>query len=120
MARLLIVDDNAGLLALWAKLFMAAGHQVSTASNITDGAALLRSERPQIVITDLRLPDAGDGLDFVRTVAGASIATDIVVIAGWPEEIRGRPEEKLITRLLSKPVHPAVLLRTVDELSRAA
>jgi hypothetical protein len=43
-----------------------------------------------------------------------------VVIAGWPEDIRGRPEEKLISRLLAKPVHPSILIRTVEELSGAA
>jgi len=117
---MLIVDDNQDLLKLWTKVFGALGHQVATACDALEAARLLTSLCPEVVVTDLRLPNLGDGLGLVRAAVAPQVSAKVVVIAGWPEDIRGRPEEKLISRLLVKPVQPSVLIRAVAELSGAA
>jgi two-component system, OmpR family, KDP operon response regulator KdpE len=72
-ARILIVDDEPGILATMAPLLRARGYEVATAT--TGHAALDAVDRqpPQLVILDLGLPDL-DGVDVCRRLCeGRSI-----------------------------------------------
>ncbi|MCU0968744.1 MAG: sigma 54-interacting transcriptional regulator [Rubrivivax sp.] len=67
-AHVLLVDDDADLLRLLAMRLTAAGHRVSMAESAEAALALLARERPQVVVSDVRLPGA-DGLvlfDHIR------------------------------------------------------
>jgi two-component system cell cycle response regulator DivK len=55
--RALVVDDNPNSLLLEKDLLEAAGFVVFVAENGTNGIALARKERPDIIIMDMRLPD---------------------------------------------------------------
>lgn len=59
--RLLVVDDDADMLRLLSMRLQAAGYRVSTAGSAEAALALLDTERPQLVISDVRLPGR-DGL----------------------------------------------------------
>jgi two-component system response regulator GlrR len=59
--RLLVVDDDADMLRLLSMRLQAAGYRVSTAGSAEAALALLEMERPQLVISDVRLPGR-DGL----------------------------------------------------------
>jgi two-component system, NtrC family, response regulator GlrR len=60
-ARLLVVDDDADMLRLLSMRLQAAGYRVSTAASAESALAQLDRERPQLVISDVRLPGR-DGL----------------------------------------------------------
>jgi two-component system, NtrC family, response regulator GlrR len=60
-ARLLVVDDDADILRLLSMRLQAAGYRVSTAASAESALAQLDRERPQLVISDVRLPGS-DGL----------------------------------------------------------
>src|SRR4051794_41817542 len=64
-ARILIVDDEPGILATMAPLLRSRGYEVSTAT--TGHAALDAIDRqpPNLVILDLGLPDL-DGVEVCR------------------------------------------------------
>jgi two-component system cell cycle response regulator DivK len=55
--RALIVDDNENNLMLEKDLLEVAGFEIFEAKNATDGIAIARKERPDIIIMDVRLPD---------------------------------------------------------------
>ncbi|MGV3493081.1 MAG: sigma 54-interacting transcriptional regulator, partial [Ramlibacter sp.] len=59
--RLLVVDDDADMLRLLSMRLQAAGYRVSTAASAEAALAQLDVERPQLVISDVRLPGR-DGL----------------------------------------------------------
>jgi two-component system response regulator GlrR len=59
--RLLVVDDDADMLRLLSMRLQAAGYRVSTAASAESALAQLELERPQLVISDVRLPGL-DGL----------------------------------------------------------
>lgn len=60
-ARLLVVDDDADMLRLLSMRLASAGYRVSTAGSAEAALAQLDIERPQLVISDVRLPGK-DGL----------------------------------------------------------
>jgi two-component system response regulator GlrR len=60
-ARLLVVDDDADMLRLLSMRLQAAGYRIATAASAESALAQLEFERPQLVISDVRLPGR-DGL----------------------------------------------------------
>ena len=62
-ARILVVDDDADLLRLLSMRLHAAGYQVSAVASAEAALAQLAVERPQLVLSDVRLPGR-DGLSL--------------------------------------------------------
>lgn len=60
-ARLLVVDDDPDMLRLLSMRLNAAGYRVATAASAETALAQLELERPQLVLSDVRLPGR-DGL----------------------------------------------------------
>ncbi|MCD6079605.1 MAG: putative response regulator, NtrC [Ramlibacter sp.] len=60
-SRLLVVDDDADMLRLLSMRLQAAGYRVATAASAESALAQLELERPQLMISDVRLPGL-DGL----------------------------------------------------------
>lgn len=60
-ARLLVVDDDPDMLRLLSMRLNAAGYRVATAVSAETALAQLELERPQVVLSDVRLPGR-DGL----------------------------------------------------------
>ena len=56
-ARILVVDDEPDLRTLYELTLLRDGHHVTTAANLAQASALLASQRFDVLITDMRLPD---------------------------------------------------------------
>ena len=70
--RILVVDDEPDLRALYEITLMRAGYQVFTAEDMEGARALLRSQQFDLLITDISLADFEIGLrDFVSNVENA-------------------------------------------------
>lgn len=67
--RVLVVDDDQAICVVVSEALRRAGHEVKIAGTIADRAGMLASFRPDILITDVKLPD-GDGLDDVHSIIG--------------------------------------------------
>ncbi|MHB8874410.1 MAG: response regulator transcription factor [Myxococcaceae bacterium] len=67
MARVLIVEDEADLASLLVYNLKAAGHEASVASSGAAAISAFKSERPELVLLDLMLPDM-PGLEVVRFI----------------------------------------------------
>src|SRR5262245_33354994 len=57
MASILIIDDEPELRDVFASILEKAGHEVLLASGARDGLAAFSRHRPDVVITDVILPD---------------------------------------------------------------
>ena len=55
--KALVIDDNGNNLLLEKDLLEVAGFKVFEAENATDGIAMARKEKPDIIVMDVRLPD---------------------------------------------------------------
>jgi two-component system response regulator YesN len=59
------------------------GFQITgEADNGEDALALIREKKPQLVITDIRMPVL-DGIGLIQTVAGEGLDTNFIIISGY-------------------------------------
>jgi CheY-like chemotaxis protein len=117
MARVLLVDDDAGGLEIRKMLLEREGHRVATASDAAAARDRFRETAPECVILDLRLPSPEDGLALVREFRQAGPDVRIIVLAGWSADLEGRPEQELVDEVLAKPVRSE---RLSDALKKRA
>jgi two-component system, NtrC family, response regulator HydG len=80
-ARVLIVDDEADALTNWSRVLEGAGHACMTATDGQQALTLLQGERPDVVLTDLRMPGA-DGITVLNRALELDPDAAVVVITG--------------------------------------
>ncbi|MDE3161351.1 MAG: response regulator [Acidobacteriota bacterium] len=121
MARILLADDDARQLQLRARLLEASGHEVSLAGHASEVIPYLATS--EVVIIDLRFPnsqgqpDAAEGLKLIRQIRESGCRAPVIVISGWPEDLSGTPEERMVSRVMQKPVAIESLLGAIAELA---
>ncbi|MBI2867306.1 MAG: response regulator [Chloroflexi bacterium] len=76
--RILVVDDEPGVLALLHDWLTAAGYQVDTALSAQEGLDLFNARRPALAIIDLLMPQV-NGLELCKGIRAVS-STPIIVL----------------------------------------
>ena len=79
--RILVVEDEQYVRESLTAYLDDIGYRVVTAENGLSGLELFRSQHPDIVMTDLRMP-VMDGFELVKAIAAESEFTPIVVVSG--------------------------------------
>ena len=69
--RVLVVDDEADIRELLDLTLARMGLQADCAGSLAEARRFLASQRYQLCLTDMRLPD-GEGLELVRHIFGLS------------------------------------------------
>jgi CheY-like chemotaxis protein len=105
MARILIVEDDAGQLDIRKQILEHAGHQVVTAQDGSE--ALERWQGCPVVVMDLRLPEPEDGLRLIHEIAGRA---RIIVLSGSQMD-PALPVDEFLT----KPCPSKRLLESIDK-----
>jgi CheY-like chemotaxis protein len=113
VAQVLVVDDDPDQITIRRTLIEHAGHQVRTASGPDQARQCFQEQEPDCVIMDLRLPRAEDGLALIRDLRTASPTVRLLVLSGFPADLRARPEANLVNRVLTKPCRSDQLLRLI-------
>jgi DNA-binding response OmpR family regulator len=113
MAILLVVDDDAAALEIRKLVLERRGYTVVTATDARAARAAFLESTPDVVITDLRLPDPEDGLTLIRELRAAREHLNIIVLCGNGADIEGRAEAAMADAILTKPVRSEVLLRAL-------
>lgn len=113
-AHVLIVEDNALVTSATRIILEDAGFRVSTAARVAEAFALCRSNPPDAILLDLRLPD-GDGLSLLKQLRDHAMALPVVVaLTGRDEpEIRARCLRAGCVDVLVKPVEVRTLAARV-------
>jgi two-component system, OmpR family, KDP operon response regulator KdpE len=84
MTRVLVIDDEEPILRALRINLTARHYEVATAADGASGLAAMASDRPDVLILDLGLPDM-DGTEVIRGVRGWT-ATPIIVLSAWGQE----------------------------------
>jgi len=84
-ARILVVDDDEGLLILMAESLRAEGYEVATADSGRAALAWVNGHRPDLMILDLKLRDL-EGPVLVKKLRGAAATVPFVVVTGQGNE----------------------------------
>jgi two-component system, OmpR family, response regulator PrrA len=117
-ARILVVDDEADLVATYERLLRRRGYRVDAAGSKSAGLYIVQRILPNLVITDLRLPD-GDGLDVVRAARALPPAPPVVVVTAYSSDTaRQAALAAGASAFVAKPFSAANLAGLVDRLLR--
>ena len=130
MAKVLVVDDDAGIRQAMQLALEAAGHEVLTAASKEEGEAAALANRPDLMVVDVMMPMGTEGFHLVwklRQVEDQAVrGVPIIMATGihqttklrfYPEQTDGtyQPGEFLpVQGWLDKPVKVEELLQTIQ------
>ncbi len=117
MRRVLLVDDDPDQLAVRKLVFETAGYSVDTALSAPAAVDAAAAAPPDIVVMDLHLPRAEDGLELIRKLRNEAAPVRIVVLSGFASELAGTPEAAMVDACVSKPATSSKLVRTLARLA---
>jgi two-component system nitrogen regulation response regulator GlnG len=113
--RVLVCDDDAAIRTVVREALRRAGHTVETAASAADLRRVIRTFRPQVLLTDVVLPD-GNGLDMVpELLAGHPHMPIIVLSAQNTFTTAMRATEQGAFDYLPKPFDLGELVQAVDD-----
>ena len=114
MSKILVVDDEVGILNSTALLLSELGFEVTTTSDHGEVLPTLRKERPSLLLQDVRMPGLDlDGL--MRAIRQDPVVGKTpVVLFSANMDLRDVQERVGATGYLEKPFKTAELLQVVQ------
>lgn len=119
--KVLVVDDEPDARTLIRRVLTQCQAEVITASNAEEGLALLRSQRPDVLISDIGMPET-DGYQFLRLVrqlpadeGGKTPAIALTAFARSEDRTRAMMAGYQVH--VAKPIEAQELLATVGNLA---
>lgn len=114
--HILLVDDDREGRHLVRAILQHAGADVVTADSAERGLAELAQYRPDIIVTDIAMPEV-DGYTFARAVRENPALAEVKMVAfsAFPAG-RIETQENIFDDSLAKPIEPAVLVDTIARL----
>ena len=111
---MLVVDDQELVREVLAECLELGGYEPCLASNGNEGLRQLYEHRPDLVITDMRMPGM-DGYEFCRLIRNVS-SVPIIMLTGLAEAAPDAPSLNLVDAFIAKPVKIHELLAQVAAL----
>jgi diguanylate cyclase (GGDEF)-like protein len=119
VATILVVDDRPANRQWVLSLLGYFGYRLLEAGDGVEALRIVRDERPDLVITDIRM-EGMDGYQFalhLRADPAVSPPRIIFLTATYFEtEARALAQACGVSRYITKPVEPQVLLEAIDEV----
>ncbi len=117
-AKILVVDDDETICALFKDTLEGVGHTVTTASESSKGLELVKGQDYDLVFLDLKMPEM-DGAELFRQIKVAKPKLPVTIITGYPDS-------DLMTAVLkygpfgvmNKPFRGSDILAAIDNYLR--
>ncbi|EGT5709525.1 two-component system response regulator GlrR [Cronobacter dublinensis subsp. dublinensis] len=120
-ARLLLVDDDPGLLKLLGLRLASEGFTIETAESGHDGLRILGREKIDLVISDLRM-DEMDGMQLFAEIQKLQPGMPVIILTAHgsiPDAVAATQQG--VFSFLTKPVDKDALYKAIDDaLAHAA
>ncbi len=117
-AKILLVDDDPDILTLMAMRLTAAGYEVQTADSGERALAAFAVDRPQVLITDLRMGGM-DGMALFEAVSARAPTLPVIVLTAHgtiPDAVAAT--KRGVFGFLPKPLDSRLLLEQVEQAVR--
>jgi CheY-like chemotaxis protein len=119
MAKILVVDDDPDFVLINRAILESEGYEVLEAANGSEALEVMRRDRPDLVLLDVMMSTTLEGVDVSKEIESDPDLKDVPVVmissiatseyaAEFPDD-----ERVPIAAWISKPIQPAVLLKTV-------
>ncbi|MBS1810852.1 MAG: sigma-54-dependent Fis family transcriptional regulator [Acidobacteria bacterium] len=114
-ARILLIDDDPGMVDLTSYQLEEQGYQVVSTGSGTEALKLVSEQSYDVALTDLHLPDV-NGIELVRKLKEATPSTEIIMITGYSSVTRAIEAIKAgAFYFVEKPVEYEELLALVEK-----
>ncbi len=84
MNKILVIDDEHSILETLEMFLAEKGHRVYSADSGGKGLDLYHQQRPDVVILDIRLPDA-DGFELLRNIQAQENPAKVIMITAFQD-----------------------------------
>ena len=126
MAKILVIDDDAGMRRTISRILSHAGHEVTEAADGLEGMNSVRTNRPDIVVTDIFMPKK-EGFETIQELRQEHPSILILAVSGGATLNRDSTKAPDYLNLmqglgvdgtLAKPFRAKDLLLEIDKLLR--
>jgi CheY-like chemotaxis protein len=119
MTKILVVDDDPDFVKVSRTILETEGYQVLAAANGDQALEMMRQEKPDLMLLDVMMSTTLEGVNVCREVRADPELADVPIVmissiatseyaADFPDD-----EHIPIDTWISKPIQPAVLLKTI-------
>ena len=107
--KIVLIDDEADIREVMTISLEDAGYRVATAENGVEGLRLVGKESPQIVITDIRMPEM-DGIQVLETLKERNPDIEVIVATAFGEmKLAIRALQLDASDFITKPINDEAL-----------
>jgi putative nucleotidyltransferase with HDIG domain len=116
---IILVEDDAALCRAMAVFLEKQGYRIVCAHNGKEALEFLKNERPDLVISDIRMP-VMDGIQMVREMRAQGFGMPVIMTTGFPDfesalqALHGGAYDYVI-----KPYQPEILLEKIRRVLAA-
>ncbi|MGD9946848.1 MAG: sigma 54-interacting transcriptional regulator [Desulfobulbus sp.] len=113
-ATILLIDDESDLLRLWKLRLESNGYSVVTAESGEEGLAAFAAWKPDLVLTDLRMPGI-DGMALFEAVRQHNKSIPVIIITAHgsiPEAVEATRQG--VFSFLTKPIDGSALVGEIE------
>ncbi len=121
-ARVLLVDDDLGLLKALSAMLKHAGYEVVTASDGQSGMAAALKHRPDVAVVDVIMSRPDEGFALARALRAEQLLDDVKVLiltaAASQYGMVFEPDQQWlpVDRVLEKPITGEELIEEIERL----
>lgn len=120
MARLILIEDDAGVRDYFHSVVERMGYELLTAEDGPSGLALIEKEAVDVIMTDLNMPGEPNGMSLVRRIRERRPDTPLIVVSGYPtrerlDECKALGIDDFLTKPFEMTFFSSVITRLLAE-----
>ena len=116
--KVLLVDDDEVARMSMTMVLEQSGFAVTSASNVPEALKYISSESYDVLLSDLHMPGAGDGLTVVSAMKHANPSAATLLLSAFPEmNAAAQAILQQADEVLVKPIEPTSLVQIIHQLS---
>lgn len=117
---IVVVDDSAFARKQIVDLLKSAKYDVvGTASSAQEALAIIREKKPELVITDVIMPEMS-GIDLAKKIAELDIETSIIMVSSLThEQVILESITQGAIDFIQKPIHSEQLFDSIEKIKQS-
>jgi CheY-like chemotaxis protein len=116
LTKVLLVDDDEVVRLTLGALMQEQGYDITSAANVSDALKLISSDSYDVLLTDLHMPGAGDGLTVVSAMRHSNPKAVTMLLSAFPEMDAAAHAILMQTdQILVKPMEVTALVEAIKQ-----